>query len=143
MEIPSGVRRYAGGGGAFWCSAPREGAGSRAKLVAHGKYLVEGVGLCGDCHSPRNEKGEVIPGRHLEGAVLDFQPLHPVPGWVPASPPIAGLPGWTSAQALMFLMTGIGKDGKPAGPPMPHYRMSRWDAEAVVAYLKSLGTEQK
>ena len=29
-----------------------------AAQVAHGKYLVECVALCGECHSPRNDKGE-------------------------------------------------------------------------------------
>ena len=120
----------------------KPGAG-QAKLLARGKYLVEDLGMCGDCHSPRNEKGEFIPSRHLEGTVLDFQPMHPVPGWMPASPPIAGLEGWTSAEAVRFFMTGIDKNGKPAGPPMPAYRMSRRDAKAVTAYLKSLVPEQK
>jgi mono/diheme cytochrome c family protein len=113
-----------------------------SKQLARGEYLVENLGTCGDCHSPRNEKGEFIPSRHFQGAVLDFQPMHPVPGWVPAAPPIAGLVGWTSAEAVKFFMTGIGKSGKPAGPPMPQYRMSRRDAEAVAAYLKSLVPEQ-
>lgn len=124
-------------------AAQNKPAASHAKLVARGKYLVENLGMCGDCHSPRNEKGEFIPGRHLEGAVLDFQPMHPVPGWFPASPPIAGLVGWTSAEAVRFFMTGIDKNGKPAGPPMPPYRMSRRDAEAVAAYLKLLPSENK
>jgi hypothetical protein len=35
-------------------------------------------------------------------------------------------------------MTGIAYNGLPARPPMPQYRYSRQDAEAIVAYLKSL-----
>ena len=123
-------------------SQPKPAAG-HAKLVAQGKYLVEDLGMCGDCHSPRDEKGEFIPSRYLEGTVLDFQPMHPVPGWIPASPAIAGLPGWTTAESVRFFMTGIDKNGKPAGPPMPQYRMSRRDAEAVTAYLKSLVPERQ
>jgi Cytochrome c len=94
--------------------------------------------MCSDCHSPRDEKGQFIPSQYFEGAMLDFQPMHPVPNWVPAAPPIVGLVGWTSAEAVRFFMTGVDKNGKHAGPPMPPYRMSRQDAEAVVAYLKSL-----
>jgi len=114
-----------------------------ARLVARGKYLVENLGMCSDCHSPRDEKGQFIPSQYFEGSNLDFEPMHPVPNWVPASPPIAGLPGWTSAEAVRFFMTGVDKNGKHARPPMPSYRMSRQDAEAVVAYLKSLRAGQK
>ncbi|HUZ46905.1 MAG TPA: c-type cytochrome [Terriglobia bacterium] len=116
---------------------------AHAKLVERGKYLVENLGMCADCHSPRDEKGQFIPSRYLEGTVLDFQPMHPVPGWFAAAPPIAGLPGWTRAEAVRFFMTGVDKYGKHAGPPMPGYRMSRRDAEAVAAYLKSLAAERK
>jgi hypothetical protein len=48
------------------------------------------------------------------------------------------LDGWAEADAVKFLERGLDRDGKPANPPMPEYRMSHRDAEAVVAYLKSL-----
>jgi mono/diheme cytochrome c family protein len=120
-------------------TAQSKPAAGHSKLIVRGKYLVENLGMCGDCHSPRDEKGQFIPSRHLGGTMLDFQPMHPVPGWASASPPIAGLVGWTSDEAVKFFMKGIGRDGKPAAPPMPQYRMSQRDAEAVTAYLKSLG----
>jgi len=113
-------------------------AASRAKLIAHGKYLVTRVAGCTDCHSPHNERGQEISERELQGAPLSFQPIHPVLGWVAAAPPIAGLEGWTESEAVHFLMTGIDRSNKPPSPPMPPYRLSRHDAEAVVAYLKSL-----
>ncbi len=124
-------------------AAQHQAAGRHSKLAARGKYLVEKLGMCGDCHSPRNEKGEFIPNQWLQGTILDFKPMHPVPGWVPASPPIAGLPGWATEQAVRFFMTGIDRSGKSAAPPMPQYRMSRRDAEAVTAYLKSLPADRQ
>ena len=39
---------------------------------------------------------------------------------------------------MQFFMTGLAPNGQPARPPMPQYKMNRADAEAVVAYLKSL-----
>jgi Cytochrome c len=99
---------------------------------------VRSVAGCTDCHSPHNERGEEIEGRELQGAPLAFQAIHPIPGWVAAAPPIAGLEGWTESEAVHFLMTGLDGTNKHAGPPMPQYRMSRRDAAAVVAYLKSL-----
>lgn len=118
--------------------AQSRSAGNQAKLIAHGKYLVRDVAMCGDCHSPHNQRGGEIAGRELQGSPLDFQPLQPVPGWMAAAPPIAGLEGWTRNEAVRFLMTGLDRTNKHPAPPMPSYRLSRHDAEAVVAYLKSL-----
>lgn len=110
-----------------------------AATIARGKYLVENVGLCGDCHTPRNEKGEFIKEQYLKGTVLDFKPTAPVPVWADKSPDIAGLPGWEKDAAIQFLMTGVAYNGLPGRPPMPRYRFNQQDATAIVVYLKSLG----
>ena len=113
---------------------------SKARSVlARGKYIVEGVGMCADCHSPRNEKGEYVKERWLQGAAITFKPTVPMPFWAEAAPPLAGLPGWTDAQLVTLLTTGKDQKGKPPEPPMPEYRMSKEDAAAVAAYLRSLG----
>jgi hypothetical protein len=39
---------------------------------------------------------------------------------------------------IRLLTTGIGRNGSPPDPPMPLFRMSTADAEAIVAYLRSL-----
>ena len=111
--------------------------------MARGKYLVEGIGMCGECHTPMNEKGEPVPGKMLKGATLTFRPTVPMPVWAEKSPNIAGLPGWTDDQAIKFLMTGIAYNDLPARPPMPPYRFSQSDAEALVAYLRSLASVDK
>ena len=115
---------------------PKEAAD--AKNIIHGKYLVDSVAICGDCHTPVNQKGEPDQTRYLQGAPLGFAPLQPVPNWTATAPPIAGLPGWDDAAAVNFLVTGLNRSGKPVRPPMPPFRFSRSDATAVVAYLKSL-----
>jgi hypothetical protein len=106
--------------------------------VARGKYLVEQIGLCGDCHTPRGEKGEPIKEEWLKGATLDFKPIAQVPVWADKAPAIAGLPGWENDAAIKFLMTGVAYNGLPGRPPMPQYRFNVQDAQAIVAYLKSL-----
>lgn len=111
---------------------------ANATTLARGKYLVEDVGLCADCHSPRNQKGDYVREQWLQGAPIMFKPTVPMP-WAEKSPNIAGLPGWTEADAIKFLMTGVAYNGLPPNPPMPPYRFSRPDAQAIVAYLKSLG----
>jgi mono/diheme cytochrome c family protein len=113
------------------------GAPSAATL-AHGKYLVENVAGCNDCHTPFNEKGEPIQEKYLQGTDLSFKPAVPMPVWADKSTNIAGLPGWDKDAAIKFLMTGIANNGLPARPPMPQFRLNLQDATAVVAYLKSL-----
>jgi len=116
------------------------GADVSPRQLQRGEYLATRVGMCGDCHTPLDDKGEPDRAHALQGAPIDFQPAHPVPGWATVAPPIAGLPGWSDAAALKFLETGIAPNGKRAAPPMPWYRFSRSDAEALLAYLRSLGT---
>jgi len=119
-----------------------QSAASAAK-VARGKYLVENIAHCGDCHSPHDAKGEAIRGKELRGATLDFKMINPVPVWADKSPNIAGLRGWEDADAVKFFMTGLAYNDLPARPPMPQYKMTKEDAEAVVAYLKSLSPVAK
>jgi mono/diheme cytochrome c family protein len=106
--------------------------------IAHGEYLVKEIGQCGDCHTPMDEKGELIKGKWLQGTKLTFASTVPVPNWADTSPNIAGLEGWDHEKAIQFFMTGLAPNGQPARPPMPQYHMNRADAESVVAYLESL-----
>ena len=117
--------------------SPHAATGSSAK-VARGKYLVDQVGMCDDCHTPRDERGRPIAAKYLQGAPIGFKPIAPVPVWADKAPAIAGLPGWDDGAAIKFMMTGIAYNDLPARPPMPPYRLNKQDAEAVVAYLKSL-----
>lgn len=107
-----------------------------AQPRTRGEYLVERIGLCADCHSARNQRGEIIRETHLRGAALPFAPTVPMP-WAPAAPPIAGLPSMTTEQAVTFLTTGKRPDGTTPRPPMPEFRFSEADAREIVAYLKA------
>jgi mono/diheme cytochrome c family protein len=104
--------------------------------VQHGKYLVDRVTLCGDCHTPHTPDGGDIPGKYLAGSKLGFGP--PKPGRPERAPALTGLPKWHDDDAVRFLETGKTPKGKYARPPMPQYRLSHEDAVAVVKYLKSL-----
>ena len=112
-------------------------AASPEDLIARGRHLVVNVSLCADCHTPRLPTGQFDETRSLQGAVLGFKPLADMP-WMPFAPPIAGLPGYTDEQAVTFLMTGSKPSGLQPLPPMPPYRLSKDEAVAMVAYLRSL-----
>jgi mono/diheme cytochrome c family protein len=113
-----------------------EKAGSSGAQLARGKYLVENVAMCGECHSSRKEKGEIVA--LLQGSDLPFQPTVPIPGWTTKAPAISGKSAWSDADVVALLSTGETTRGIRARPPMPGFRLTRQDALAVVAYLKSL-----
>lgn len=111
---------------------------SKANLIARGKYIVEGVAACSDCHTPRKENGESDRSQWLAGAPVFFQPAKPVPGWPITAPRLAGSPPGSDADIIKLLTSGVWRDGKPLRLPMPRFRMTQGDAEAVAAYLRSL-----
>jgi mono/diheme cytochrome c family protein len=106
--------------------------------VARGKYIVEGVAMCGMCHTPRTDAGEIESSRALDGASVWLLPAHPTGNWPLKAPRIAGTPPASNQDMVRLLMTGIWTDGSHLRPPMPQFRMSREDAESVVAYLRSV-----
>jgi mono/diheme cytochrome c family protein len=121
-------------------AAPSRPLAANPTLVRRGEYLVTRVGLCADCHSPRDERGEFVAAKQLTGAPIPFAPTVPMPAWATVAPSIAGWPaGWSEEATVQFLMTGQRPSNlPPVRPPMPPFRMSRPDAEAVVAYLRTL-----
>lgn len=120
------------------CAADTTNSPATAAQIEHGQYLVERVCLCGDCHSPRNDKGEFDRTQWLQGELISFKPDHPMP-FAAIAPPIAGLPSYAKDEAAVkFLETGTNAAGKRAMAPMPQFRLRHEDALAVVAYLRSL-----
>lgn len=112
---------------------------AKAAQIKRGQYIVERVGMCADCHTPRTERREFDQSKWLMGNALDFRPIHPLPGFALVAPQIAGLPTLsTDEQAIRFLETGTNAAGKLSAPPMPRVRLDHEDAVAVTAYLRSL-----
>ena len=110
----------------------------QATLIARGKYIVESVAGCGYCHTPRNQDGNPDHSRWLEGAPVFYEPARPVQGWANTAPRLAGLPPGRDAELIKLLTTSVSRTGKSPRWPMPRFYMTRTDAEAVVAYLKSI-----
>lgn len=106
--------------------------------VERGRYLVEDVAMCEECHTPRDENGNLDESRKLEGAQIWIQPVHTITNWANRAPALAGFVGFTDAQGEDILERGIGPNGIPIQPPMHIYHMSQSDALAVIAYLRSL-----
>ncbi len=120
-------------------SAHEESAPSKDTLVARGKYLVHNVAMCVQCHSPRDGKGKLIPGKELTGARIPVRSPYDNEIWAFRAPHLAGLPGgWTKADVVQLLTTSRSPSGTIPKSPMPNYKMSKEDAQAVAEYLASL-----
>jgi mono/diheme cytochrome c family protein len=124
----------------------RSGSGrsiNDAQLVARGKYNVEDLAVCTQCHTPQTSTGDLDRSRWLEGAPLWLQPPNPEPNWPIRAPRIAGSPPGSDEDLISLLTTGKWRGGQRLRPPMPQFRMTAEDAQAVVAYLRSLSSAEE
>lgn len=106
--------------------------------VARGAEIVNGLGHCGDCHTPKNLLGADKGGRAFQGGALD--------NWVAAdltANPHTGLGAWPASDITEFLANG--RNGRAgAGGSMADVvtystsLMTDADRQAVAAYLKTL-----
>jgi mono/diheme cytochrome c family protein len=110
-----------------------------AREAERGKYFVDQVAMCVQCHTPRDASGRLLREKYLGGAPVPVKsPRYTNTKWAVRAPAIAGLPGYTSEQGIRLLTEGITADGRRPDPPMPPFRFTRGDASVIVAYLKSL-----
>ncbi len=124
-------------------SAPARAKTSNGGAEARGKYIVEGVARCGQCHTPQDAEGVPDKAQWLRGAPVPWSPSKPDPNWPLTAPRIGGTPLPASDDDMVKLLTtGIWTNGEHLRPPMPQFRMNREDAEAVVAYLKSITAQR-
>jgi mono/diheme cytochrome c family protein len=107
--------------------------------VERGRYIVERVSMCFECHTPRDERGELRRDDWLAGAPIPVSPPRfGEASWAIRAPRIAGLPGYTEQEGIRLLTRGIDRKGEHLRPPMPPFRFSEADAQAVVGYLKAV-----
>lgn len=124
---------------ALFVSAP---AYAQDAQVSRGKYLVEQVARCPECHTPRTETGELDRARWMKGATLAHAASTPAEEWRPQSPDITSTSTlwsrWGQDAVVNFLATARNPRGVHASAPMPPFTMRTEDAAAVVAYLKTV-----
>ena len=102
-----------------------------------GAYLVNGLGHCAECHSPRNFLGGIIAAQRFAGG-----PNPEGEGWVPNITQ-KGLAEWSDKDIASFLTTGEMPDGDSAGGSMVRVikntsQLSGEDRAAIADYIKSL-----
>lgn len=110
---------------------------AKSAVLNRGAYLVEGLGHCGECHTPRNFLGGPKRDRHLAGAKLPDGKR--APNLTPAR-----LAKLDDAELKDILRTAMTAEGDVLAEAMAEVvrnttsRLAPADLEAVIAYLRSL-----
>jgi hypothetical protein len=79
--------------------------------IERGRYLVEEVAKCPECHTPRNSRGELREDAWLSGATIWIRPVAPIPNWADHVPALAGWPSFTEEQGERIPEKGTGPEG--------------------------------
>ncbi len=104
--------------------------------LKRGRYLVEALGHCAECHTPRNLLGGSLVSAWMEGAP------HPAgKGRIPALVP--GALDWSAEDIAYYLETGFTPDFDSAGGEMAEVvatigRLSPEDRLAIAHYIRAL-----
>ncbi len=126
----------------FWNAVNLGDADDDSALDAterRGRYLVDTLGHCGTCHTPRNAMMATADDEYLSGAVVD--------GWYApniTADATAGIGTWTRGEIVEFLRTGHGGDFAQAVGPMGEvvsrstHHLTDEDRLAMASYLKTV-----
>jgi nicotinate dehydrogenase subunit B len=109
---------------------------SKSEIWNRGAYLVEGLGHCSACHSPRNALGAEKQNAYLAGGFSE--------GWeAPALSSLSQAPvPWSENELYVYLRTGESRfHGVAAGPMAPVVKelavLPDQDVRAMAVYLAS------
>jgi mono/diheme cytochrome c family protein len=111
---------------------------ARSPQLNRGAYLVEALGHCGECHTPRNFLGGTKKSRLLAGAVVEAGKA-PSSNLTPTS-----LKKVSDADLKEILRSGVTSDGDVLASSMAEVventtsKLTDPDLDALVAYLRSL-----
>ena len=112
---------------------------SKSASWNRGAYLVEGLGHCSDCHSPRDVLGGIKQSKAFTGALID--------GWFAlnlTSNITTGLGAWSASDSATYLKTGAYPGKTTALGPMAEVvhnstsHLTDDDLLAMATYLKTL-----
>jgi len=121
----------------FMDGKPFASDAARSAQWNRGAYLVNSLGHCAECHSPRNFLGGIVAAQRFAGG-----PNPEGEGWVP-NITRKRLAEWSAKDIAYFLETGQTPEGDSAGGSMVRVirntsQLSAEDRAAMAEYLKSL-----
>src|SRR5260221_11369874 len=72
--------------------------------IERGRYLVEEVAKCSECHTPRKADGELDGAAWLRGAPIWIRPGAPIANWADTAPDLPELPNFKEGEQGMKLV---------------------------------------
>jgi len=116
-------------------------AGAQAP-VERGRYLVEGILTCGNCHSPRGPGGVIDTAKLYAGGPQTWDThAYTVKGTNITPDKMTGIGDWSADDLKRAIADGKRPNGTQLSPQMPYafYKIfTPADLDAVVAYLRSV-----
>ncbi len=136
VGFPFNIRRNLGGWKLLFLSDDYALADVSDPLVEEGRYLVEALGHCAECHTERNALGGLDRNRWMAGA-----PDPSGKGRVPAIDP--GSLSWSEADIASYLKSGFTPEFDTAGGHMVDVientaLLTDENRTAIAAYLKAI-----
>jgi len=124
---------------AFTSDTPFQPIGGASAQINRGAYLVESLGHCGSCHTPR---GLGMNEKALDSSEPQFLAGGNLNGW--DVPTLRGLPRWSEQEIVDYLATGRNEKAAVGGEMtsvVEHSTsyMTDEDLRSIAAYLKFLG----
>src|SRR3984957_6332989 len=138
VPFPFNIRRNVGiWKWLFMDAEPYQPDTSRSPQWNRGAYLVNSLGHCAECHSPRNFLGGIIAAQRFAGG-----PNPEGEGWVPNITQ-KGIGEGSDKDIAYFLKSGQTPDGDSAGGSMVRVikntsQLPETDQAAIADYVKSL-----
>ncbi len=119
------------------------GSAAQAQAPAErGRYLVEGILTCGNCHSPRGPGGVVDAARLYSGGPQTWdEPPFTVKGSNITPDMETGIGKWNEEQIRRAISEGVRPSGVRLAPIMPYAFYKAFtpaDLDAVIAYIRSV-----
>jgi mono/diheme cytochrome c family protein len=121
-------------------SAAATAQAQNGALMARGKYLVDTVMTCHNCHTPRGPNG-LIYDKQLSGGLRFNEPPFDVTAANITSDKETGIGSWSVAEIKKFLRTGVRPNGVPVANVMPtgFYKvLTADDLDGIAAYLHTV-----
>ncbi|MGB3271439.1 MAG: cytochrome c [Xanthobacteraceae bacterium] len=138
LAFPFNIRRNVGIWKALFLNGePFKPDAAQSAEWKRGAYLVNSLGHCAECHSPRNVLGGIVAAQRFAGG-----PDPEGKGFVP-NITAKGIGDWSADDLAYFLKTGETPDGDTTGGSMVQVvrnlsHLSEDDRAAMATYLKSL-----
>ncbi len=140
LPFPFNIRRGLG----LWKlvnldQSPLQNDASKSASWNRGRYLVEALGHCAECHSPRDFMGGIVASQRYAGG-----PSPDGKGWVPnMSQSKNGIGEWSSGDIELMLESGLTASMDSVGSNMADVikntsKLSKADRAAMAEYIKSL-----